>query len=76
MGLRQGPVERLKAKSVDPAILIQPEEIAEAVLFLLDTPPSAVVTAITLHSQQHNVAAIKRHADRFLEEHRVLLAKY
>ena len=68
MGVRQGPVERLKGKSIEGGMLIQPEELAECVSFILDMPPGAAVTDILLHTQEHNVAAIRNHGEAFLKE--------
>jgi NAD(P)-dependent dehydrogenase (short-subunit alcohol dehydrogenase family) len=66
MGLKQGPVEKRTRRTVDPDILIQPEEIAEAVLFIAQTPANAAVTSITIQSQQHNVASVRKYADDFV----------
>eukprot|EP00047_Mylnosiga_fluctuans_P020007 m.88059 g.88059 ORF g.88059 m.88059 type:complete len:544 (+) comp8349_c1_seq1:125-1756(+) len=69
MGVRQGPVEKLRQTKVNPAAIIQPEEIAECVLFIIDARPNASVTSIAIHSQQHHVDAIRRHGEKFLAQH-------
>ncbi len=63
-------------RQVDGATLIQPEEVADSVLFVVGAAPAASVTSVTIQAQQQHVAAIRRHTERFLAENPPVLAKY
>jgi hypothetical protein len=47
-------------------MLIQPEEMAECVEFLLDAAPTATITSVVVHSQMHSIDSIRAHAENFL----------
>lgn len=77
MGTAPGPIERAALRGTKPIEtpsahalrMIQPLDMANAVRYVVQSPPTACPNEVVVNSMTHDITLIRREAQRFMEAH-------